>query len=199
MSGFADKVITKNKLYVGPKPVVLPSSEMVAQAQLFTTREAEDLIRFAFCAKLASIPGPSVKLVNKLDRSSPPLSFEFVSDYILRDGVTRADKATVIGCQCRSDSGRGIDCEHINKCECFEYLPKPRRFPYISSGTKNGCLSPLHLRTRDAVFECNENCHCGPGCRSRVVQKGRRVPLEIFKTADRGWGTSLFIRLLPRK
>ena len=38
------------------------------------------------------------------------------------------------------------------------------------------------------MTECNKYCTCGPNCRNRVVQKGRKVVLEIFKTDDKGWG-----------
>lgn len=40
-----------------------------------------------------------------------------------------------------------------------------------------------------AIFECNQACQCDPTeCLNRVVQKGRQVPLEIFKTKKKGWG-----------
>ncbi|KAK0659987.1 Histone-lysine N-methyltransferase [Lasiodiplodia hormozganensis] len=70
----------------------------------------------------------------------------------------------------------------------------PKKFPYFSSGPrtsaeKAGCLVPFYLDRRYPIYECNENCNCGPGCKTRVVQKGRQVRLEIFKTPDnRGWG-----------
>ena len=41
------------------------------------------------------------------------------------------------------------------------------------------------------VYECNRHCDCGPGCKTRVVQKGRKVPLQIFKTENRGFGEEL--------
>lgn len=70
----------------------------------------------------------------------------------------------------------------------------PKKFPYFSSGPRSstekaGCLVPFYLDRRYPIYECNENCRCGPGCKTRVVQKGRQVRLEIFKTPNgRGWG-----------
>ncbi|KAK5693963.1 hypothetical protein LTR97_009581 [Elasticomyces elasticus] len=66
----------------------------------------------------------------------------------------------------------------------------PKRFPYQKSSSPKipSTLQKFYLDSRYPIYECNLNCNCGPVCKSRVVQKGRRVPLVIFKTADRGWG-----------
>ncbi|ORY06661.1 hypothetical protein BCR34DRAFT_489947 [Clohesyomyces aquaticus] len=73
-----------------------------------------------------------------------------------------------------------------------ERLSLPKRFPYYAEGTKRaraGCLVPFYLNSRHAIYECNDNCKCGPTCRNKNVQFGRVVELEIFKTASgRGWG-----------
>ncbi|TKA60959.1 hypothetical protein B0A55_11702 [Friedmanniomyces simplex] len=67
----------------------------------------------------------------------------------------------------------------------------PKRFPYQRSKDPQvpSTLMKFYLESRYPIYECNLNCNCGPICKSRVVQKGRRVPLVIFKTAnERGWG-----------
>ncbi|PWN19283.1 SET domain-containing protein, partial [Microstroma glucosiphilum] len=38
------------------------------------------------------------------------------------------------------------------------------------------------------IFECTKACGCSDDCPNRVVQKGRTVPLEVFKTKMCGWG-----------
>ena len=38
------------------------------------------------------------------------------------------------------------------------------------------------------VFECNRLCNCGDACVNKVVSRGRKVPLELFKTEKCGWG-----------
>lgn len=49
-------------------------------------------------------------------------------------------------------------------------------------------MQAFYREERHPIYECNLNCNCGPVCKSRVVQKGRRVPLTVFKTHNRGWG-----------
>ncbi|KAK1821177.1 hypothetical protein LTR12_004401 [Friedmanniomyces endolithicus] len=67
----------------------------------------------------------------------------------------------------------------------------PKRFPYRVSKDRivPSTLMKFYLEQRYPIYECNLNCDCGPVCKSRVVQKGRKVPLVIFKTSNgRGWG-----------
>lgn len=68
----------------------------------------------------------------------------------------------------------------------------PKRFPYKAPNKDNPSipqtLNRYYLEKREPIYECNQNCNCGPRCKSRVVQKGRKVSLTIFKTKDRGWG-----------
>lgn len=44
------------------------------------------------------------------------------------------------------------------------------------------------LQNRWNIFECNHRCDCSDNCKNRVVQWGRKVALDIFKTRERGWG-----------
>lgn len=114
---------------------------------------------------------------------------------------------------CRPDMGQDIGCEYTQVCECLEFaavdlrrLTKeqhdayeqdpsigsylPKMFPYFGPGTsKKGCMVSFYLESRNPVYECNPRCACGPRCKSRLVQRGRTVPLEIFKTETRGFGT----------
>ncbi|KAJ7686433.1 hypothetical protein B0H14DRAFT_3534574 [Mycena olivaceomarginata] len=39
----------------------------------------------------------------------------------------------------------------------------------------------------DVVVECNPYCSCPTTCGNRVVQRPRRIPIEVFKTERRGW------------
>ncbi|EME50278.1 SET-domain-containing histone methyltransferase-like protein [Dothistroma septosporum NZE10] len=67
----------------------------------------------------------------------------------------------------------------------------PKRFPYkkASGDSKRPqTLQTFYRQERFPIYECNDNCRCGPICKSRVVQKGRKVPLTVFKTPNRGWG-----------
>ena len=177
--------------------------------------DAERLIREAFNRKLGSVR--DVKLENHVDTSTPSLDFTFINEFVLRPGCARAPAEVNLGCPfpCRPDMGGHAGCEYTRQCTCLEFAAVdeaalrrrdselyevymqqkaettaidtaglPKRFPYHKSGT----LQPFYLEERYPIYECNAKCNCGSICKSRVVQKGRRVPLVIFKTPNRGWG-----------
>lgn len=71
----------------------------------------------------------------------------------------------------------------------FNTAGLPKRFPYRKPGqTGPQTLLPFYRESRHVIYECNRNCRCGPRCKTRLVQKGRKVPLVVFKTLNRGWG-----------
>ncbi|KAF2431108.1 SET domain-containing protein [Tothia fuscella] len=190
-----------------------PTTAMLDRARLSSMTIAETKIRAEFIRDLQHIRGAKpIKLVNTHDTTSPPLSFHFVDEYVYGKGVYPPDPDALIGCKnCRPDMGGHCGCEYTKVCECLEYaevahaklteeeelqwqvadrngestLGLPKRFPY-SKGT--GYLVQSYINSGFPIYECNEKCACGPICKSRVVQKGRHVGLEIFKTRDRGWG-----------
>ena len=53
-----------------------------------------------------------------------------------------------------------------------------------SAYNREGCL----LFARDCIFECNSSCSCDDSCPNRVVGRGVWAPLQVVKTAGRGWG-----------
>lgn len=69
-----------------------------------------------------------------------------------------------------------------------------KRFSYHSNGAKAGLLRGDKLNSLDPIYECHEGCHCdGALCPNRVVERGRQVPLQIFRTTDnRGWGEASY-------
>lgn len=122
------------------------------------------------------------------------------------------------GQTCRPNMGGNCGCEYTRSCECLEYalinrkqlnedekpiwenveqelqdevMGLPKRFPYSKD---TGLLVTAYLEERWPIYECNDNCACGPICKSRLVQKGRTVGLEIFKTKNRGWGENTCLR-----
>ena len=49
----------------------------------------------------------------------------------------------------------------------------PKKFPYYCEGTKyrrSGTLVPFYLDSRRPIYECNDNCKCGPFCRNKVSE-----------------------------
>jgi histone-lysine N-methyltransferase SUV39H len=177
------------------------------------TTIADSKIRHEFVRGLKKIKGAKpVNLVNIRDSSTPLLSFEFVDSYKYGDGIDPPVPEAMEGCQsCRPNMGGFCGCEYTKRCECLEFarvderklddegrkqyeralkgkdttMSLPKRFPYSKD---TGRLVTFYLESEYAIFECNINCGCGPVCKSRVVQNGRQVGLEIFRTIDRGWG-----------
>lgn len=72
--------------------------------------------------------------------------------------------------------------------ENVDHSGLPKRFPYTSTGNRANCLESFYLNSRYVIYECNQNCKCGPRCKTRNVQFGRKVSLEIFRTPGRGFG-----------
>ncbi|KAF2706688.1 SET domain-containing protein [Pleomassaria siparia CBS 279.74] len=127
-------------------------------------QNANILIRAAYTRKLEQVPGKKIHLVNVVDSSSPSLRFQYINDYVLRDGVHRVDPAAQVGCtKCSPHMGRDIGCEYTKKCDCLEYaavdesritspeekekyqdaiatgkptMGFPKKFPYFAEGTK---------------------------------------------------------------
>lgn len=68
---------------------------------------------------------------------------------------------------------------------------RKKRFAYHSQGAKAGLLRGSELHSRLPIYECHDGCKCSKaGCPNRVVERGRQVPLQIFRTpgGERGWG-----------
>ncbi|KAL2127138.1 hypothetical protein VTI74DRAFT_11269 [Chaetomium olivicolor] len=138
-----------------------------------------------------------ITIVNEVDDKVLNPDFRFIDHSIISEDVPVAEAAFRAGCECENDE----DCMY-DTCHCLDEVgpdsdeedyasyPKQRRkrFAYYSSGAKAGLLRSRILQTRDPIYECHELCRCSLDCPNRVVQRGRTVPLQIFRTEDRGWG-----------
>jgi len=71
----------------------------------------------------------------------------------------------------------------MNECQLIDYL---NMFVNILILTKE------HFFLSDPsviLYECNWRCRCHKQrCANRVIQKGIKVGLELFKHKDMGWG-----------
>ncbi|KAF4122369.1 [histone H3]-lysine9 N-trimethyltransferase SUV39H [Geosmithia morbida] len=61
-------------------------------------------------------------------------------------------------------------------------------YPYHTYGTKAGLLRSRLLKSSIPLYECHSGCSCSSSCPNRVVERGRTIPLQIFRTKNRGWG-----------
>lgn len=131
-----------------------------------------------FQEKLDKLKGPPVTLINGIgdNEHSPPLEFELIECLRLGDGVPPFDAAFQCGCQCPASG-----CTDTKQCDCLDGID-PRQFAYkggkIRPGRGNG----------NSIVECNDSCSCTMECENRVVQQGRQIPIQIFRTPSKGWG-----------
>lgn len=130
--------------------------------------------------------------MNNIDDTSPPKQFVFVEDSVLGKGVEKLSDEFMIGCDCRAENGRHCGCEYRERCGCVQESARDDNgdvhFPYSAGNRNFGALRQIYLDSRWHIFECNQNCNCKSNCKNKVVQNGRQIPLEIFKTVNRGWG-----------
>lgn len=113
-----------------------------------------------------------ITVENEVDLDGPPRAFVYINEYRVGEGITLNQVA--LGCECH-------DCllEPVGGCCPGASLHK---FAYNDQGQ-------VRLRAGLPIYECNSRCHCGYDCPNRVVQKGIRYDLCIFRTNDgRGWG-----------
>lgn len=142
----------------------------------------------------SSIP---ITVVNEVSEHVLPQDFRFINSMVLGDGVEPAEDSFRSGCSCDTDES----CQFTN-CLCLADLADdgdlemdgqgsggPRKaYAYHAHGAKAGLLrSRLHHSTVP-LYECHQGCACSNDCPNRVVERGRTVPLQIFRTKDRGWG-----------
>jgi len=121
--------------------------------------------------KLCNDPA-KLEVENLVDYDLPPKDFRYINASFAGKGVT-IPTDPVVGCEC-------TDCISCQK-EC---CPKQ-----AGSHFAYNRYHRLKISLGTAIYECNSLCKCGPDCHNRVVQKGRRTNLCIFKTANsRGWG-----------
>ena len=137
--------------------------------------------RVIFRKKLQNIPGPPVTLYNDIDEDpSPPTTFEFIERYKLGEGVV--DHALEF-----PDYWAGCSCQLRGKCNshCSCATDGGENFIYDRSGR---IKLKFNEQNTLVVNECNAKCSCSMDCPNRLVQRGRQIPLEIFKTENKGWG-----------
>lgn len=110
------------------------------------------------------------------------------------------------GCDCPDAEECLYDtCKCLDEVEDDEDMAEPRdlddaanatahgrhkkRFSYHTRGFKAGLLRGARLHSSAPIYECHEGCHCDKAhCPNRIVERGRQIPLQIFRTKDRGWG-----------
>lgn len=116
---------------------------------------------------------PTYKIIveNEQDLDAPPNNFTYLQTNIPGEGISIPNDPPW-GCECNPCTIRSNCCGKMSDGR-FAYSVKKR----------------LLLQPGAPIFECNSKCSCGPDCHNRVVQKGGKCNLTVFKTSNgRGWG-----------
>ncbi|NXQ37578.1 SETMR methyltransferase, partial [Catharus fuscescens] len=91
------------------------------------------------------------------------------------DGELEPSEVTFPGCPCRRSSCQPPECPCLARGLSYSglrlRLPEQQEQPFSRP-----------------VFECNSLCCCGESCQNRLVQRGLRLRLQVFRTPRKGWG-----------
>ncbi|GAP92529.1 putative set domain protein [Rosellinia necatrix] len=154
-----------------------------------------------------------ITIVNNEDDTMIQPNFRFREASIRANDIEPTRKGFLSGCECYE----GQDCRY-SSCSCLQDVeeddsdddsdsgadnrpgyyahPAPRKvYAYHTYGARAGHLRSRMLMSRNPIYECHKKCRCGPDCANRVVERGRKVPLQIFRTKNRGWGVRCMVDL----
>ncbi|RZC36895.1 uncharacterized protein BDFB_001236 [Asbolus verrucosus] len=155
-----------HKLEQGKKAILLYQLVLKREVQLQKLREWEEYINSK--AKEEAV----IKVENNVDLEHPPEDFVYINEYIAGNNVEIPYKPAS-GCDCDECGPRKKQCCGRQDPNSFTYRKRDK----------------INIIPGMAIYECNDLCKCGSDCRNRVVQKGRKVPLCIFRTDNGcGWG-----------
>ncbi|KAI3331581.1 SET domain-containing protein [Xylariaceae sp. AK1471] len=142
-----------------------------------------------------------ITIVNNEDDTMIQPNFRFMDNSTRANDIEPTRKEFLTGCEC----DEGEDCQY-SSCTCLQDIEddssddeagtdddnedqyRKKAYAYHSHGARAGHLRSKVLTSRNPIYECHESCTCGPDCPNRVVERGRKVPLQIFRTETRGWG-----------
>ncbi|KAK0525990.1 hypothetical protein OC835_001882 [Tilletia horrida] len=127
-----------------------------------------------------------MKITNTVDAEPAPWpEFCWTNDYIISSASIGGDHDPP-GCNCDDDECNPKTCACMKRHEfldpwCWSGV---EQFAYDKKGRLRSDLGPGSV-----IFECNDSCACSSSCKNRVVQHGRKVGLDLFKTDNNcGWG-----------
>ncbi|KAK2016712.1 SET domain-containing protein [Colletotrichum eremochloae] len=133
-----------------------------------------------------------ITIVNEVDDATVPSTFRFLQYSKLGTGVQAAEDSFRTGCECTDIE----ECQYSG-CLCLqeqeedsddEGLTRKKVYMYHMHGAKAGLLRSKFLKSTRPIYECHDGCACAENCPNRVVERGRKVPLQIFRTEKTGWG-----------
>ena len=117
---------------------------------------------------------PLVAIENEVDFEKYPETFVYTQHCVAGKNVSIPSDA-LLGCECKGG------CEkHLASGGCCP-ASNDAKYAY-----EDGLIK---MRPGRAIFECNSRCKCPQSCPNRIVQKGSKFAMCVFKTASgKGWG-----------
>ncbi|KAI9296823.1 SET domain-containing protein [Neoconidiobolus thromboides FSU 785] len=135
-----------------------------------------------FMGILSKDEGPIITVINEIDDVGPPIDFDYINESVPMCEIP--DKHYITGnlCKCKKACtiGKGGVCPCIKHNGGF--------IPYSDTGL-------LVLKPHMSIYECSSKCSCDDRCQFKVVQKGRKADVQIYKTEKKGWGVRALERI----
>uniref|UniRef100_A0AAY4EXS0 Pre-SET domain-containing protein n=1 Tax=Denticeps clupeoides TaxID=299321 RepID=A0AAY4EXS0_9TELE len=117
-----------------------------------------------------------VQLCNELDAANPP-QFRYRKDRWPHGCYLSRGPLFTDCCDCTDG------CGDARACACLRLSLR------AAAGTELYRHQRLQRPVPTGLYECSPWCGCDRSrCLNRVVQRGLRVRLQVFRTEDRGWG-----------
>lgn len=129
-----------------------------------------------------------ITIINEVDDDGLPETFQFVDRVVPSASVPLIEPEFIASCDCDPRLPDSPCATHT--CSCLSDIDHGR-LPGLKKNAyhRDGKLRGVYLNGRYPIYECGLNCMCGKRCPNKVVQNGRAVAMQIFKTGDgRGWG-----------
>ena len=180
-----------------PPPISLCSQSggssdlVVAQYQSPSAEYQQELLEWQFLLNKQCRPTEAYILVeNHMDEAPIPQGFKYITSNMYGEGVpdpTSPEVASLVcGCTCYLI---GKKCGLKNQHCCPKMAGA--EFPYSLAGK-------IRIPPGNPIYECNSRCSCPPDCINRVVQRGRKINMCIFRTPNgRGWGVKTMEPIKP--
>ncbi|KAI6235003.1 hypothetical protein M3Y95_00005500 [Aphelenchoides besseyi] len=132
-----------------------------------------------------------IPIVNSIDNEGIP-SMIYQSRRFMDEPLLERQMEFLSCCSCDDD------CLDASKCACQQLTAEThqRLDERIRRNTPDGyILRRLENKLFTGIYECNSLCGCRRNCMNRVVQRDISIPLQMFKTENKGWGVRTLVDL----
>lgn len=117
-----------------------------------------------------------ISIRNDVDDEVLPSTFQFVDRVIHSPSIPPIEEDFISGCECNGPRCVTTGCSCLGDIDA-DAIPGIKRNAYHATGQ----LKSAYLDGGYPIYECGPRYACASSCPNRVVQQGRKIPLEIFK------------------